>query len=57
MTDIEQEMLRKIHELDKELKQLRERVAVMEVKTGQWTNVPVFSDAIKPHPIKGWEVT
>lgn len=30
MTDLEQEMLRQIHELDKEVKALRERVAVLE---------------------------
>lgn len=30
MTDLEKEMMRQIHELDKEMKQLRERVAVLE---------------------------
>ena len=30
MTDLEKEMMRQIHELDKEVKQLRERVAVVE---------------------------
>lgn len=30
MTDLEKELARQIHELDKEIKHLRERVAVLE---------------------------
>ena len=32
-TDLEHEIVRQIHELDKEVKALRERVAVLENKT------------------------
>lgn len=55
MTDLERELVRQIHELDKELKELRERVAVME--SYSHFHQPQINTGIIPHPIKGWEVT
>lgn len=47
MTDRELlELVRQIHELDKELKALRERVAVLEIKTGQWRDVPLVKEGV-----------
>lgn len=42
MTDLEKEMMRQIHELDKELKQLRERVAVLEYRNHSAPTTPQF---------------
>ena len=41
MTDLEKEIMRQIHELSNEVKVLRERIAICEVKAGQWVNLPV----------------
>lgn len=54
MTDLEKEMLRQIHELDKEVKVLRERVAKLEVRpwpTAPYTPQPVFPAPLpEPYP-------
>ena len=40
MTDIEKEIMRQIHEMDKEIKTLRERVAVLESKQHHGNGIP-----------------
>lgn len=47
MNDLEREIVRQIHELDKELKQLRERVAVMEAYSH--LHQPQINTGIIPH--------
>lgn len=51
MSDLEKELARQIHELNKELMALRERVAVLELKTGQWRNVPIYDPYAPPYKV------
>jgi hypothetical protein len=48
MTDIEKEIMRQIHEMDKEIKTLRERVAVLESKHHHGNGVPQHPMYLEP---------
>lgn len=58
MTDLEQEILRQLHELSKEVAALRERVAVLEAhRYHDNRTAPVHWPAtVLPHPVEGWKL-